>query len=93
MCRNNEIKFTGQFGEQGVKYTLDVPKGQQDVLTRQARFCFRIQCVVLDKFQPAVIQLGDITVCCMIRRWKTIDYAQSWSGAGRPANKSRRKRK
>lgn len=33
--RNNEIKFTGQFGEKGVRYQLTVPKGQPNVLSRQ----------------------------------------------------------
>ena len=38
-CRNNEIKFTGVYGEQGIKYTLQVPKGRTDVLSRQVRVC------------------------------------------------------
>ena len=35
MPRNNEVQFAGAFGEQGVRYTLDVPAGQHDVLSRQ----------------------------------------------------------
>ena len=34
-CRNNEIKFTGQFGERGVRYELHVPNGEDHVLSRQ----------------------------------------------------------
>ena len=37
-CRNNEVKFIGQFGEQGVRYSLQVPKGQAEVLSRQVPF-------------------------------------------------------
>jgi hypothetical protein len=38
--RNNEIKFTGQFGETGVRYKLTVPKGQHTVLSRQVSSLF-----------------------------------------------------
>jgi len=38
LSRNNEIKFTGQFGDKGVRYQLTVPKGQHTVLSRQVRF-------------------------------------------------------
>ena len=32
------MKFIGQFGEQGVRYYLHVPKGQAEVLSRQVPF-------------------------------------------------------
>ena len=34
-CRNNEVSFTGSFAEKGVEYTLGVPKGDLECMSRQ----------------------------------------------------------
>ncbi len=37
MRRNNEVQFAGAMDEQGVRFTLQVPKGSQHALSRQVR--------------------------------------------------------
>ncbi len=39
MHRNNELQFAGAYGESGVRYTLTLPKGDQEARSRQARVC------------------------------------------------------
>lgn len=61
--RNNEVSFTGTFGEQGVKYTLTVAKGDQQALSRQVvKSDSAVVTVPELEFEiPAVTQKGSIT--------------------------------
>lgn len=61
--RNNEVSFTGTFGEQGVKYTLTVAKGDQQALSRQVvKSDSAVVTVPELEFEiPAATQKGSIT--------------------------------
>ncbi|KAL3137445.1 hypothetical protein ABBQ32_006965 [Trebouxia sp. C0010 RCD-2024] len=61
--RNNEVSFTGTFGEQGVKYTLTVAKGDQQALSRQVVKSDNAVVTIPElEFEiPAATQKGSIT--------------------------------
>ena len=61
--RNNEVSFTGAFGEQGVKYTLSVAQGDQQALSRQVVKSDSATVTVPElEFEiPAATQKGSIT--------------------------------
>ena len=61
--RNNEVSFTGTFGEQGVKYTLTVARGDQQALSRQVVKSDNAVVTVPElEFEiPATTQKGSIT--------------------------------
>ncbi len=61
--RNNEVSFTGTFGEQGVKYTLTIAKGDQQALSRQVVKSDSAVITVPElEFEiPAATQKGSIT--------------------------------
>ena len=61
--RNNEVSFTGTFGEQGVRYTLTVAKGDQEALSRQVVKSDNATITVPElEFEiPAATQKGSIT--------------------------------
>lgn len=61
--RNNEVSFTGTFGEQGVRYTLTVAKGDQQALSRQVVKSDNATVTVPElEFEiPAATQKGSIT--------------------------------
>ena len=61
--RNNEVSFTGTFGEQGVKYTLTVVRGDQQALSRQVVKSDNAVVTIPElEFEiPAATQKGSIT--------------------------------
>ena len=63
ITRNNEVSFTGTFGEQGVKYTLTVARGDQQALSRQIVKSDNAVVTIPElEFEiPAATQKGSIT--------------------------------
>lgn len=63
IARNNEVSFTGTFGEQGVKYTLTVARGDHQALSRQVvKSDHAVVTIPELEFEiPAATQKGSIT--------------------------------
>ena len=63
LCRNSEVSFTGAFGEQGIKYTLAVARGDLQALSRQVVKSDSAVVTVpeLELEIPAATQKGSIT--------------------------------
>ena len=63
LYRNSEVSFTGAFGEQGIKYTLTVAKGDLQALSRQVVKSDSAVVTVpeLELEIPAATQKGSIT--------------------------------
>ncbi len=63
MVRNNEVQFTGQFGERGVRFTLSLPAGDAAAASRQVvkSDSATVRIPELDFEIPPLTQKGTIT--------------------------------